>query len=85
MKDIASYRFIQLLAEMLVAAKENSRARKTEDVEFYIQGENKLAGRVLQVREGATQTTHLTDFGRKAPWWIASSIAIQMTFSLIKK
>lgn len=70
---------------MLVAAKENSRARKTEDVEFYIQGENKLAGRVLQVREGATQTTPLTDFGRKAPWWIASSIAIQMIFSLIKK
>jgi hypothetical protein len=52
---------------MLAAAKENGHARKMEDVEFYIQGEKKLARRVLQVREGATQTTPLTDFARKAP------------------
>lgn len=69
---------------MLAAEKENCHARKTEDVEFYIQGEKKLVRRILQVREGPTQTTPLTDFGRKSPWCNSSSIAIQMTISLKK-
>jgi hypothetical protein len=36
------------------------------------------------VREGATQTTPLTDFERETPLYISSSIAIQMTISLKK-
>jgi hypothetical protein len=84
-KDIASFRF-HIVACRDVGGSEREHPCKENGRRgiLYIQGEKKLVRRVLQGREGATQTTLLTEFGRKTPWYIFSSIAIQMTISLKK-
>jgi hypothetical protein len=67
-KDIASYRFhIVACRDAGGSEREHPCKKNGRRGILYIQGEKKLVRRVLQGREGATQTTPLTEFGKENP------------------